>query len=57
MENLTLEQQFNLRSFEDQVNRMSHDQAKEFCVKLYQQMLLKDNAYKSLIKRQWNLGE
>ncbi len=32
---LTLEQQFSLRSFESQVAQMSREQAQEFLVKLY----------------------
>ena len=31
---LSLEQQFNLRSFETQVNKMSREQAQQFLVKI-----------------------
>jgi hypothetical protein len=51
----TLEQQFNLRSFETQVKDMNLEQAQDFLVELYRQMIAKDNAYKSLIKHQWGL--
>ena len=37
---LSLEQQFNLRSFETQVAKMSREQAQQFLVKLYEQMKL-----------------
>lgn len=47
---LSLEQKFNLRSFESQVRQMSHDQAKEFLLKLYEQMLVKETLYRHLLK-------
>ena len=52
---LSLEQKFNIRSFETQVKNMSHQQAQEFLVELYEQMLLRDNMYQEFIKHQWNL--
>jgi hypothetical protein len=52
---LSLEQQFNLRSFEAQVQNMSHQQAQEFLIKLYEQMILRDNMYKEFLKHQWGL--
>lgn len=52
---LTLEQQFNLRSFETLVKQMSHEQAQEVLLDLYEQMLIKDAYYKYFLKRQWGL--
>jgi Phycobilisome degradation protein nblA len=52
---LSLEQQFNIRSFEHQVNSMSHEQAQEFLVNLYRQMVLQENSYKNLLKHQWGM--
>ena len=52
---LSLEQKFNIRSFEMQVQRMSREQAQEFLVKLYQQMLARENMYKEFIKHEWGL--
>lgn len=52
---LSLEQKFNIRSFETQVRSMSHEQAQEFLVKLYEQMIVKDNMYKDFIRHQWGL--
>lgn len=52
---LTLEQQFSLRSFETQVERMSREQAQQFLIKLYEQMMLKETMYKQFIKHQWGL--
>jgi hypothetical protein len=52
---LSLEQQFSLRSFETQVERMSHEQAQHFLVKLYEQMMMRETMYKHFLKHQWGL--
>lgn len=52
---LSLEQKFNIRSFETQVRGMSHEQAQEFLVKLYEHMILKDNMYQDFIRHQWGI--
>ncbi len=54
---LSLEQQFNLRSFEHQVQDMSREQAQEFLVNLYRQMILQENSYRTLLKHQWGMEE
>jgi hypothetical protein len=54
---LSLEQQFNIRSFEHQVKDMSREQAQEFLVNLYRQMVLQENSYKNLLKHQWGIDE
>jgi len=50
---LSLEQEFSIRSFETQVEQMSQDQAKEFLVRLYEQMIVQETMYKQFIKSQW----
>jgi hypothetical protein len=52
---LSLEQQFNIRSFETQVQHMNLEQAQDFLVKLYQQMVMREATYKELLKHQWGL--
>lgn len=52
---LTLEQQFSLRSFETQVDKMSREQAQEFLVKLYEQMMMRETMYKHFIKHEWGI--
>lgn len=52
---LSLEQQFNIRSFETQVEKMSREQAQEFLVQLYQQMIMRENMYKEFLKHEWGL--
>ncbi len=52
---LSLEQQFNLRSFQTQVAKMSHEQTQDFLIKLYEEMLKRENLYKDVLKHQWGL--
>lgn len=52
---LSLEQQFNIRSFQTQVQRMSHEQAQDFLVKLYEQMIVRESMYKEFLKHEWGL--
>ncbi len=52
---LSLEQQFSIRSFADQVQQMSREQAQEFLLMLYQQMMIKDTMYQHFLKHEWKL--
>ncbi|MBC6473923.1 MAG: NblA/ycf18 family protein [Hormoscilla sp. GM102CHS1] len=52
---LSLEQQFSIRSFQSQVQKMSREQAQEFLVKLYEQMIVRENMYKQFLKYEWGL--
>lgn len=52
---LSLEQEFSLRSFADQVQHMSHEQAQEFLLVLYQQMLVRETMYRDFLKHEWRL--
>ncbi|NEO71886.1 NblA/ycf18 family protein [Moorena sp. SIO3H5] len=52
---LSLEQKFNLRSFESQVQKMSREQAQEFLIKLYEQMMMRETMYKEVLKHDWGL--
>ncbi|MBR8828758.1 MAG: NblA/ycf18 family protein [Gomphosphaeria aponina SAG 52.96 = DSM 107014] len=54
---LSMEQQFSIRSFATQVEKMSPEQAQEFLVKLYEQMIVRENMYKEFIKHQWGLEQ
>ncbi|MEN9230910.1 MAG: NblA/ycf18 family protein [Thermostichus sp. DG02_5_bins_236] len=47
---LSLEQQFRQRAFENLVSRMSHEQAQEILVKLHKQMLLQEATYRHLLR-------
>ncbi|MGB3401807.1 MAG: NblA/ycf18 family protein [Microcoleaceae cyanobacterium] len=52
---LTLEQKFNLSSFKLQVDQMSQEQAQQFLVNLYEQMMIRENMYQHFLKHQWGL--
>jgi len=52
---LSLEQQFNIRSFETQVQQMSREQAQNFLIDLYKQMMMRETMYKHFLKHQWGL--
>jgi Phycobilisome degradation protein nblA len=54
---LSLEQQFSVCSFQTQIQDMSREQAQDFLVKLYTQMLWQESTYKNLLKHQWGLDE
>lgn len=53
---LSIEQQFSIRSFETQVQKMNREQAQDFLIKLYEQMVMREAMYKQLLKHQWGLA-
>ncbi|MBD2726396.1 NblA/ycf18 family protein [Nostoc sp. FACHB-892] len=52
---LSLEQEFSLRTFSDQVKQMSREQAQEFLLMLYKQMIAREATYQELLKHKWEL--
>ena len=52
---LSLEQQFQICSFKTQVAKMSSEQAQEFLIKLYEQMMVREAVYRHLLKHNWGL--
>ncbi len=48
---LSLEQEFNLRLFADQVQNLNPEQAKEFLIELNRQIMIRDNLYQDLLKQ------
>ncbi|ACC80827.1 NblA/ycf18 family protein [Nostoc sp. CCCryo 231-06] len=52
---LSLEQEFSLRTFSDQVQQMSREQAQEFLLMLYKQMIIREATYQELLKHQWEV--
>jgi uncharacterized protein YaaW (UPF0174 family) len=48
--NLSLEQQFKLEVLKDQVKKLSHEQAQEYLMEVFRQMMVKDNLMKQLLK-------
>ncbi len=55
-EQLSLEQEFNLRRFVDQVQTLSQEQAQDLSIELYRQMMLKDNLYEELLQDYWGIS-
>lgn len=53
---LTLEQEFNIRVFADQVKQMSPEETKEYIMQLYEQMMIKEIIYRDLLKAHWELN-
>ncbi|MBO3463615.1 NblA/ycf18 family protein [Aetokthonos hydrillicola Thurmond2011] len=53
---LTLEQEFNLRNFTDQVRQMSREQAQEFLILQHKHMMIRETTYRELLKQEWKLG-
>ncbi|MBW4520097.1 MAG: NblA/ycf18 family protein [Scytolyngbya sp. HA4215-MV1] len=56
MDELTLEQEFNLRGFADQVKLMSREQAQEFLIEQYKLMMLQKIMFQQILKQEWRLG-
>jgi Phycobilisome degradation protein nblA len=52
---LTLEQEFSLRLFAEQVQYTSLEQAQELLIEQQRLMMLRDAMYLQLMKHEWNL--
>lgn len=52
---LSIEQEFSLRSFADQVQQMSREQAQEFLIVLHKQMIIQKTMYQQFLKHEWHL--
>ena len=52
---LTMEQEFNLRNFEVIVQKMSHEQVREFLVEQQKMMMIQDKLYQELLKHEWKM--
>lgn len=47
---LSLEQEFNLKVYEEQIRSLSPQQSREFVLELLRQLMIKDNVIKHLMK-------
>ena len=47
---LSLEQQFKLKVLQEQVADLSKEQAQEYLLEMFRQMMVKDNLVKQLLK-------
>jgi hypothetical protein len=48
---LTLEQQFNLKIYQEQVKSLSHEESQEFLLEVLRQLMVKDNMLKHVMKQ------
>ena len=55
-EQLSLEQEFNLRTFADRVGTLTSEEAQGLSIELYRRMMLKDNLYGELLKDYWGIS-
>jgi hypothetical protein len=53
---LSLEQQFNIRSFANQTANMTREEVQELIVKLYEESIVRENIYKEMLKHQWGIA-
>lgn len=54
---LSLEQEFDLRAFADQVQHMSHEQVQEALLNLRRDMMIRENFYREMLKDAWGIGK
>ncbi|MGJ5675832.1 MAG: NblA/ycf18 family protein [Nostochopsis sp.] len=52
---LTLEQEFSVRNFTDQVRQMSREQAQEFLILQHKHMMIREIMYQEILKQEWKL--
>lgn len=48
---LSLEQQFSLRTYQDQVKGLDQDQAQDLLLQVLRQLMIKENVIKHLLKQ------
>jgi hypothetical protein len=53
---LSLEQQFNLRAYQDQVKGLDQTQAQEMLLQVLQQLMIKENVIRHLLKQGYAAG-
>ena len=54
-EQLSLEQQFELKAFEQQVEQLSHEDAQMLLVKLKELMLFQNASFREILKEAWGI--
>jgi hypothetical protein len=52
---LTLNQEFSLRLFADQVKQMSREQAQEFLIEQRRLMIVQETMFQEILKHEWKL--
>lgn len=54
---LSLEQEFRLKTFIDEVQKMSRQQAQDCLIDLHSHMILKDKIYQGFINQKWDFED
>lgn len=53
---LSLEQELELRMFTERVRNLSRQEAQNLLVDLYESMMVRENTYREIIKDAWGVG-
>lgn len=54
---LTLEQQFTLKRFSDEVPKLTKEQSQEMLIEVYRQMMVKETMYRQILKGEWGISQ
>ncbi len=52
---ISLEQEFKITSFCNEVKSLNHEDAQELLCKLYREMIVKEVLYQELLKHRWGI--
>ncbi|MGL5719885.1 MAG: NblA/ycf18 family protein [Alphaproteobacteria bacterium] len=52
---LTMEQEFQVRAFKESIKGLSREQAIGFLGKMFEQWVVKEALYKSLLQQEWGI--
>lgn len=56
-QHLSLEQEFELRVFVEQVQQFSQEEARDYLVGLYRNTMVRENLYRDILKEAWGIGK
>jgi hypothetical protein len=54
---LTIEQQFNMKVYEEQVKNLNAEQAQDFLIEVMRQLMIKDNVIRHLMKKGFSITD
>lgn len=55
MTNLTLEQEFKLKRFTQEVSKLSEQQVKDFLIRKFEESMLQQNKYNDILAKKWGI--
>ena len=53
---VSIEQEFEIRAFAAKIHALDEAQSKALLVKMYAQMLLREEAYRAKLRKAWGIG-